>query len=83
MSFSCVFMPIALTGIFLSLPSGLAIYYLVTNLFQIGQQYITNQRLGKPSAPQAARPAADGRLKSAGGGKTPGAAGLKQGERKA
>ena len=72
-----MFMPIALTGIFLSLPSGLAIYYLVTNLFQISQQYLTNYSLGKPSASQQARPAADGRLKSAGGGKTPGAARLK------
>ena len=78
-----MFMPIALTGIFLSLPSGLAIYYLVTNLFQIGQQYFTNYWLGTPSAPHAGRPAADGRLKSAGSGKTAGAAGLKQGERKA
>jgi YidC/Oxa1 family membrane protein insertase len=76
-------MPIMLTGIFLSLPSGLAIYYLVTNLFQIGQQYITNYSLGKPSAPQTARTATDGRMKKAGGGKSAGAAGLKQGERKA
>lgn len=72
-----MFMPIMLTGIFLSLPSGLAIYYLVTNLFQISQQYLTNYSLGKPSAAQPARSAADGRLKSAGGGKTPGAAGMK------
>ena len=78
-----MFMPIALTGIFLSLPSGLAIYYLVTNLFQIGQQYITNYSLGKPSAPQTARSATDGRMKRAGGSKSAGAAGLKQGERKA
>jgi YidC/Oxa1 family membrane protein insertase len=72
-----MFMPIALTGIFLSLPSGLAIYYLVTNLFQISQQYLTNYSLGKPSAVQPARSASDGRLKSAGSGKTPGAAGMK------
>ena len=72
-----MFMPIMLTGIFLSLPSGLAIYYLVTNLFQISQQYLTNYSLGKPSAAQPARSAADGRLKSAGSGKTPGAAGTK------
>jgi YidC/Oxa1 family membrane protein insertase len=78
-----MFMPIALTGIFLSLPSGLAIYYLVTNLFQISQQYVTNYSLGKPSAPQTTRPVTDGRIKSAGSGKSPGAAGLKQGERKA
>jgi YidC/Oxa1 family membrane protein insertase len=78
-----MFMPIALTGIFLSLPSGLAIYYLVTNLFQISQQYLTNYSLGKPSAPPSARPVTDGRMKNAGSGKSPGAARLKQGERKA
>jgi len=72
-----MFMPLVLTAVFLSLPSGLAIYYLVSNLCQIGQQYITNRTIGPPPNAQPARSAADRRLKSAGGGKTPGAAGAK------
>ena len=72
-----MFMPVVLTAVFLSLPSGLAIYYLVSNLCQIGQQYITNRTLGPPPKAQPARTAEDRRLKSAGGGKTPGAAGAK------
>jgi len=58
-------MPFVMTGMFLRLPSGLAIYYLVSNLFQIGQQYITNWLIGPPPV-QAPRPPAERRLKSAG-----------------
>jgi hypothetical protein len=49
---------------FLRLPSGLAIYYLVSNVFQIGQQYFTNWLIGPPPV-QAPRPPAERRLKSA------------------
>jgi YidC/Oxa1 family membrane protein insertase len=80
-----MFMPLVLTAVFLRLPSGLAIYYLVSNLCQIGQQYVTNRTIGAPPAAQPPLRSAAGerRLKSAGGGKSAGAAGLKQGERRA
>ena len=64
-----MFMPIVFTAMFLGFPSGLAIYYLVSNLIQIGQQYFTNRIIGPP--PQvAARPAAERRVKSVGSGRT-------------
>jgi membrane protein insertase Oxa1/YidC/SpoIIIJ len=53
---------------FLQFPSGLAIYYLVSNLCQIGQQYFTNRTIGPPVPARArvegARPA-----KASGSGK--------------
>jgi membrane protein insertase Oxa1/YidC/SpoIIIJ len=54
---------------FLRLPSGLAIYYLVSNVLQVGQQYLTNHLIGAPPV-QAPRPPAERRIKNAGGGRT-------------
>ena len=68
-----MFMPVVFTVMFLGFPSGLAIYYLVTNLFQIGQQYFTNWMIGPPPVVQPARPPAERRLKNVGGSRTPGA----------
>ncbi len=65
-------MPFIFTAMFLRFPSGLAIYYLVSNLFQIGQQYFTNWWIGPPAV-QAPRPPAERRIKSAGTGRTAGA----------
>jgi YidC/Oxa1 family membrane protein insertase len=56
-------MPVVFTVMFLGFPSGLAIYYLVSNLFQIGQQHFTNRTLGPPPA-AAPRPAAERRQKT-------------------
>jgi membrane protein insertase Oxa1/YidC/SpoIIIJ len=78
-----MFMPLVLTAVFLRLPSGLAIYYLVSNLCQIGQQYVTNRTIGQPPTSVPLRSAGERRIKSAGGGKSQGAAGMKQGERRA
>ncbi|MDO8586100.1 MAG: membrane protein insertase YidC [Armatimonadota bacterium] len=64
-----MFMPVMFTGMFLTLPSGLAIYYFVNTLWGIGQQYFTNWMLG-PMAVQAPRPPAERRVKSVGSGKT-------------
>jgi YidC/Oxa1 family membrane protein insertase len=59
-------MPVVFTAMFLGFPSGLAIYYLVNNLFQIGQQYFTNRIIGPPpSAPP--RPPAERRVKKTAG----------------
>ena len=55
-------MPVVFTVMFLGFPSGLAIYYLVSNVFQIGQQYVTNRIIGPPPGAQP-RPAAERRLK--------------------
>jgi YidC/Oxa1 family membrane protein insertase len=64
-----MFMPVVFVGMFLTLPSGLAIYYFVNTLWGIGQQYFTNWQLG-PIAVQAPRPAAERRVKSVGSGRT-------------
>jgi YidC/Oxa1 family membrane protein insertase len=41
-------MPVIFTVMFLNVPSGLVIYWLVSNLLTIGQQYITNRMTGGP-----------------------------------
>ena len=64
-----MFMPIMFTFMFLWAPSGLAIYWLVSNVWQIGQQYVTNSIIGPPAV-RTMRPAAERRLKRVGGGKT-------------
>jgi YidC/Oxa1 family membrane protein insertase len=63
-------MPLVFLFMFLWAPSGLVIYWLVSNLLAIGQQYATNRIIGPPAVP---RPAAERRLKTAGGGKSEGA----------
>jgi YidC/Oxa1 family membrane protein insertase len=64
-----MFMPIMFTFMFLWAPSGLAIYWLVSNVWQIGQQYLTNYMIGPPAV-RTLRPAAERRLRRVGGGKT-------------
>jgi YidC/Oxa1 family membrane protein insertase len=44
-------MPIALTGLFLFFPVGLVLYWLVSNLIGITQQWIITQRLSRETAP--------------------------------
>jgi YidC/Oxa1 family membrane protein insertase len=66
-----MFMPVLFVGMFLTLPSGLAIYYFVNTIWGIGQQYFTNWLLGPPVV-QAPRPAAERRVKSAGSGRSEG-----------
>jgi YidC/Oxa1 family membrane protein insertase len=60
-------MPIIFTAMFVTLPSGVAIYYLVGNIFAVGQQYFTNWMIGPAPVP---RPPAERRLKNAGAGRT-------------
>ncbi len=45
-----MFMPLMFTVIFLVSPSGLAIYWFVSNLWAIGQQYFTNYLIGPPES---------------------------------
>src|SRR6266508_3998960 len=57
-----MFMPFMFTFIFLGQPSGLAIYWLVSNLWGIGQQYFTNYLIGPPKVHNV-RPPAERRVK--------------------
>jgi YidC/Oxa1 family membrane protein insertase len=69
-------MPVFFTFLFLWYPSGVALYWLINNVFAIGQQYMTNCMIGPPKV----RPAVSGgtaterRMKRVGGGKTDAAA---------
>jgi YidC/Oxa1 family membrane protein insertase len=46
-----MFMPIMFTAMSLGFPSGLVIYWLVSTVFTIGQQYFTNYLIGSPAKP--------------------------------
>lgn len=65
-------MPLMFSFMFLWAPAGLVIYWFVSNLWAIGQQYFTNYWLG-PAPLAGIKPSADRRLKSAGAGKSAGA----------
>jgi len=43
-----LFLPLLFTFMFLAAPAGLVIYWLVSNLAAIGQQYLTNRMIGAP-----------------------------------
>jgi YidC/Oxa1 family membrane protein insertase len=68
-----LFMPVVFTGMLMGAPSGLVLYWTVSNIWAIGQQVITNRLIGPP--PQhALRPPAERQMKTAGTGKSPQAA---------
>ena len=67
-------MPLMFSVMFLWAPSGLVIYWFVSNVWAIGQQYFTNWWLG-PMQTTTVRPPAERRLKNAGAGKSAGAKG--------
>jgi len=58
---------------FIWAPSGLVLYWTVSNLWAIGQQVLTNRLIG-PAPQRTVRPAAERKMKPAGGGKTDAAA---------
>jgi YidC/Oxa1 family membrane protein insertase len=62
-------MPGMMTFFFLWAPAGLAVYYFVSNIWAIGQQYATNYIIGPPNVPKI-RPPAERQMKRAGAGKT-------------
>ena len=41
-------MPVFFTFLFLWYPAGVALYWLINNVFAIGQQYLTNYMIGPP-----------------------------------
>ena len=65
-----MFMPIIMTAMFVSLPAGALIYYVVSNLWRIGQQYGTNYFMGPPNIRRGPGSPAERKLKRVGGGKT-------------
>src|SRR3954469_4696489 len=70
-------MPIFFTFLFLWYPSGVALYWLINNVFAIGQQYATNYMIGPPKVAAAAGAggsASERRMKRVGGGRTDAAA---------
>jgi len=66
--------PIMFLVFFLWAPSGLVLYWLMSNLIGIGQQYATNKLIGKPIG-NAPRPPAERKVKQAGAGQSEGARG--------
>ena len=50
-----MFMPVMFTFMSLSFPSGLVIYWTVSNIWGIGQQYFTNYLIGSPAKPVVAK----------------------------
>jgi YidC/Oxa1 family membrane protein insertase len=65
-------MPVMFTAMMAFSPSGVVLYWFVSNLWAIGQQYFTNWLIGPPAV-ATVRPTADRRLKAAGGGRSAGA----------
>jgi YidC/Oxa1 family membrane protein insertase len=77
-----MFMPIMISVTMLFAPSGLVLYWLVSNIWSIGQQYFTNSLLGPPKMvgpvaagasklPRPARNGAGGGAKDSGNLKPP------------
>ena len=62
-------MPLVLIFVFISTPAGALIYWLVGNVWRVGQMYLTNYLIGPPNI-RTIRPAAERRVKRAGSGKT-------------
>jgi YidC/Oxa1 family membrane protein insertase len=58
-----MFMPVMVTVMMLYAPSGLVIYWLVSNVWGIGQQYLTNYLIG-PAKVHNVRPPAERRVKT-------------------
>jgi YidC/Oxa1 family membrane protein insertase len=65
-------MPLMFTFFFLAAPSGLVMYWFVSNLWAVGQQYFTLWMIGPVTVPTV-RPPAERRLKKAGAGRSTGA----------
>ncbi len=68
-----MFMPVIFMFFFLWAPSGVAIYWFMSNLWGIGQQYLTNYLIGPPKI-HTVRSPAERRVKKVGSGKTDAAA---------
>jgi YidC/Oxa1 family membrane protein insertase len=58
-----MFMPLMFMVFFLWAPSGLVLYWFVSNLWTIGQQMLTNRLIGPPGKPPAGTVPAEKRIK--------------------
>lgn len=65
-------MPVMFTFMMALSPSGVTLYWFVSNAWAIGQQYLTNRLIGPPPAATVRVPA-DRKIKSAGSGRSTGA----------
>ena len=65
-------MPVMFTAMMAFSPSGVVLYWFVSNMWAIGQQYFTNWLIGPPAVATVRAPA-ERRLKNAGGGRSAGA----------
>lgn len=66
-----MFMPVVFTFMFLWAPAGLAVYWFVSNVWGIGQQYLTSYMIGPPKVRTGSGGgSAERRMKRAGAGKT-------------
>ena len=63
-------MPLMFTVFFLQAPSGLVIYWFVSNLWAIGQQYFTNWLIGPATPAAGVRTSAERKMKSVGASRT-------------
>jgi YidC/Oxa1 family membrane protein insertase len=63
-----MFMPLVFTSMFVWAPSGLVLYWTVSNLWAIGQQTLTNRLIAAPH--RSGGSAGERRLKSAGAGRS-------------
>ena len=61
-------MPVIFTVMFLAAPAGLVIYWLVSNVLAIAQQYLTNRMIGPPPGARPVRATVKGRPGPANGG---------------
>jgi YidC/Oxa1 family membrane protein insertase len=68
-----MFMPVMFMAFFLWAPAGVAIYWFISNLWGIGQQYLTTYLIGPPKI-HPSRPPAERRVKKVGLGRTDSAA---------
>jgi YidC/Oxa1 family membrane protein insertase len=68
------FMPVLFMFFFLWAPAGVVLYWFISNLWAIGQQYLTNYIIGPPNV-RSVRPPAERRMKRVGAGRTDDAAG--------
>jgi YidC/Oxa1 family membrane protein insertase len=65
-------MPVMFTAMMAFSPSGVVLYWFVSNMWAIGQQYFTNWLIGPPAL-ATVRPTAERRLKNVGGSRSAGA----------
>jgi YidC/Oxa1 family membrane protein insertase len=66
-------MPVVFTFLFIGYPAGVALYWLASNVWAIGQQYATNYMIGPPHV-RTVRSPAERRMKRVGSSKTDAAA---------